>query len=623
MKPLVSCLSFALAVTLHSVVFAQSDSNFIHVDEIRPGMKGYGLTVFRGTEPERFDVEVIDVLRDFRPDQDMILIRTPHPLLDRARGVAGMSGSPIYIEGRLAGAYAYGWSYGTDPVVGVTPIKNMHAELGRPVHLEQFPGAKASGTREMASSQAPPNEARLAGLPPYSGEGRATAFSALEQVRKNERLVPKPVGLELASTPIMLGGFTDSVAQMLGERLQTLGLVPTQAGVGSAGAQLGASQFEPGGAIAVELARGDISVTGIGTVTHVEKDGRVLAFGHPMLNTGISGLPTATARVLHILVSEARSFKIAESGRSLGTLVQDRQSAIIVDTNMQAARIPVRVRIRGVEGAPKTEWNVEVASHRLVTPVISYAVINNALKSSAGTVGDAIFRVKSTVGIEGHEPVTLHEQGFSPMGVADPAALAQLGMFSLMEIAYANPFEASRITSLDVELDVEFSREVYQIVDVSVSHDEVDPGTEVTAYVRLRRVGHEDTIKTIRLQVPEAAAGNKVKLLVSAGDEVPIEQPRAASLEDLIDQVRERYPATSMVAALQMPSRGLRFRGQVVDALPDSALNTLQLLSTSEDTRPFVTQVRSEMPLSQVVVGKAGIELRVREVARARLRGDK
>ena len=142
MKRLLSGLCFVLSLTLLGAAIALSTPGFIHVDEIKPGMKGYGLSVFRGTEPERFDVEVIDVLDNFRPDQDLILIRTPHPLLDRARGVAGMSGSPIYLDGRLAGAYAYGWSYGTDPVVGVTPIANMLAELERPVRLEMFPGAK-------------------------------------------------------------------------------------------------------------------------------------------------------------------------------------------------------------------------------------------------------------------------------------------------------------------------------------------------------------------------------------------------------------------------------------------------------------------------------------------------
>jgi len=484
-----------LSVSLLAGAIAQSTPGFIHVDEIRPGMKGYGLSVFRGTVPERFDVEVIDVLHNFRPNQDLILIRTPHPLLDRARGVAGMSGSPIYLEGRLAGAYAYGWGYGSDPVVGVTPIANMLAELKRPVRLDMFPGARAlpSGPRA-ESTERPPSKERFAGLPPFRGEHQVSALSTIRALQKQQAGMQAPAGLHRATTPIMLGGLHDSVAQMLAKELEPLGFMATQSSVGGS-SKGGPKRFEPGGAVAVELARGDISMVGIGTVTYVGKDGRTLAFGHPMMEAGATGLPTATARVLHVLVSEFRSFKIAEAGQPLGALVQDRQPAIVIDPDIEPARIPVRVKVNGVEGAPKTEWHVDVASHRILTPTIVFAVIANAVKSTAADVTDVVFRARSKIAIEGHGVVSLDEQGFSPMGAASPTVFSQLRMFGLMEAAFANAFESSRVTSIDLELDLEQSREVFQVSDASVAYDEVDPGEEVTIYVRLRRVDQPDTIR--------------------------------------------------------------------------------------------------------------------------------
>ena len=598
----------------------QSSSGFIHVDEIHRGMTGYGLSVFEGTEPERFDVEVIDVLHNFRPDQDMILIRTPHPLLDRARGVAGMSGSPIYLNGRLAGAYAYGWSQGTDPVVGVTPIRNMLAELRRPVRLDMFPGAKPLPSRERAEAPKPPSRERLAGLPPFVGQHEVTALSTIRAYRE-KRAANTPVGLRRATTPIMLGGLHDSVAHLLANELEPLGLVATQAGTGEHAAK-GPVRFEPGSAVAVQLARGDISVTGIGTITYVDHGGRTLAFGHPMMDAGATGLPTATARVLHVLVSEFRSFKIAEAARPLGALVQDRQPAVVIDPSIEAAHIPVRVKINGAEGAAKTEWNVEVASHRMLTPAIVFAVIANAVKSTASDVTDVMFRAKSEVGIEGHGVVSLEEQGYSPLGAASPAAFSQLRMFGLMEAAFANPFETSRLTSIDLELDLELSRDVYQVVDASVAYDEVDPGEDVTIYVRLRQVDKPDTVRSVKVRIPMAAAGKNVRVAVSAGNQVALEQPRPGSLGDLIEQTKRRYPATSMVVALQMPSRGLRFEGHVVDSLPPSALNSLQLVSSSSDSRPFVTQSRTEVALPRVAVGRANLSLRVRAVARDKLLGE-
>ncbi len=603
-------------------VNAQSASGFIHVDEIRPGMKGYGLSVFVGSEPERFDVEVIDVLHQFRPNQDLILIRTPHPLLDRARGVAGMSGSPIYLDGRLAGAYAYGWSYGIDPVVGVTPIANMLAELERPVRLEMFPGARPLRRRPSAKTtpQRLPKE-RLAGLPPFRGEHEVDALSTIRALKEKSALTQAPIGLHRASTPIMLGGLHDSVAHMLAKELEPLGFVATQASVGGS-SNRGPKHFEPGGAVAVQLARGDIAITGVGTVTYVDKGGRVLAFGHPMMDAGATGLPTATARVVHVLVSQARSFKIAEAAHSLGALVQDRQPAIVVDPDIEAARIPIRVKVNGVEGAPKTEWNVEVASHRIITPAIVFTVIANAIKSTAGDATDVIFRAKSKIGIEGHGVVSLDEQGFSPTGAASGAVFSQLRMFGLMEAAFANAYETSRVTSIDLELDLEMSRQVFQISDASVAYDEVDPGEEVPIYVRLRRVDQPDTIRAVKVRVPEAAAGKTVRVAVIPGNNVAVEQPRARSLGDLIERANRRYPATSMVVALQMPTRGLRFEGHVVDSLPASALNSLQLVSSTENSKPFVTQSRTEIQMQQVVIGGANLVLRVREVARDQLLGE-
>jgi hypothetical protein len=163
---------------------------------------------------------------------------------------------------------------------------------------------------------------------------------------------------------------------------------------------------------------------------------------------------------------------------------------------------------------------------------------------------------------------------------------------------------------------------VFQVSDASVAYDEVDPGEEVTIYVRLRRVDQPDTIRAVKVRIPNAAAGQTVKVQVAAGNKIALEQPRPGSLNDLIEQTQRRYPATSLVVALQMPTRGLRFEGHVVDSLPASALNSLQLVSTTEDSRPFVTQSRTEIKLQQVVVGGTNLTLRVRAVAREQLLGE-
>ncbi len=587
-------------------------------------MRGHGLTVFRGTQPERFEVEVVDVLHNFRPNMDLILVRTEHPILEHARTVAGMSGSPIYLDGRLAGAYAYGWPFGRDPIAGVTPISSMFAEMDRPVRPDSFPGADRLSPvpRRQRRSAAPrrPSQARLAGLSPYLADAPPTAFSPLEAhaARNGSRPAHGPRGMMPAATPIMLGGMTDAVANLLAERLEPFGLVALQAGGGSRAQGGGAApSFVDGGAISVQLIRGDISATPIGTVTHVGRN-RTVAFGHPMMNAGEVGLPTGTARVLHILASESRSFKIAEAREPLGTLIHDRQPTIVVANRLRAETIPVRIRIRGVPEAPKTEWNVEVAAHRVLSPVLVFSAIANALQTTASDHTDVMFTATSTVEIDGRSPVEVEDVGYMASGPNDPGTISRLRLFELMEVAYGNPFEETRVRRVDVELALRFERDVDQIVDAAITSAEVDPGSTVNVHVRLRHRGQPDRTRIFPIEVPMRAAGESVKIKITSGARVSLEQPQPRSVDDLVRIVRRRLPATQLAISLKMPTRGMTFAGHVVDNLPASALDSLSMVNDTENSRPFVTYDRQLHDMGSVVHGSARLTLRVRETPRGR-----
>jgi hypothetical protein len=610
------------ATLLCAVALAHSASDTIDVGAIRPGMRGYGLSVFRGEQPERFDVEVIDVLHNFRPDQDLILVRTHHPVLDQAITVGGMSGSPIYIEGKLAGAYAYGWLFGKEPVVGVTPIANMLAELARPVD----PGLwKAIGTLPQASAEhkAPRRSLeRLAGLPAYLGQEHRDAFAPL---RLHAQARGYDVGrgrdaLRPAATPIMLSGLDERVARVLDQELERLGLVTLQAGSGGQMPAASASaankptlapRFVDGGAIGVSLIRGDISATAIGTVTHVVGS-KLVAFGHPMMNAGQPALPTSTARVLHVLASQSRSFKIAEAGVPLGTLVHDRQAAIVVDTQLKADAIPVRLRIQGVANAPRTEWNVAIASQRTITPMLTFTALGNALSVTAAERSDVTFTAHSRLRVQGHGTIEVNDVGFTPLGLDGPMALGQLRLFDLIDAAYGNPFEEARIEGIDVELDVRFERDLLTILDALVPSNEVDPDRDVQVYLTLQRFGHDPEVKIVPVHVPASAAGEKLELVFESGNAVQIERPEPTNLEQIFEIVRTSYPATSLVVSSKLSSQGLRLRGHVVRGLPGSALDTLQLQSAGARATTFATYTRKELPMQHIVVGSARITLDVR-----------
>jgi hypothetical protein len=613
----------------------QGAGGTIAVSELRPGMKGYGLTVFRGTQPERFDVEVIDVLDNFRPDQDLILVRTFHPVLDKAIVVGGMSGSPIYLDGKLAGAYAYGWLFGKEPVAGVTPIANMLAEMARPVDPAVW---KALGTLPEQLGAAAPQAARrararpLSGLAPYLGRERTDAFTPLRQhaaaqgyAAVEERAAARGAFAEAgtrmpalirATTPLMLSGLDERVTELLNGELERFGLVALQAGGGGRrrrvpGAREGKPQFVDGGSLGVQLIAGDISATAIGTVTHVSGD-RLVGFGHPMMNAGQPALPTCTARVVHVFASEQRSFKIAESIAPLGTMIHDRQAGVVIDTRLQADTVPLRLRVHGVAGAPRSEWNMQLASQRMVTPLLTLSSLFNALSVTAAERSDVVFSAKTRVRVQGHGAVELLDFGYTPIGFSNPLALAQLRMFDVIAATYGNPFEDSRIEGIEVDLDVRFEHDVVTILDALVGSTEVDPDSDVNVYVTLRRFAQPEEVRIVPVHVPATAAGEKIEIAFEPGNHVQIERPEPTSLAQILDNVQMGYPATSMVVSTKLPGHGLRLRGHVVHGLPGSALDMLQLASDSARPQPFATQTRTELAMERIVLGSARVTLEVR-----------
>ena len=201
--------------------------------------------------------------------------------------------------------------------------------------------------------------------------------------------------------------------------------------------------------------------------------------------------------------------------------------------------------------------------------------------------------------------------------------LSRLRLFGLMEAAFDNAFETTGITSVNVELDVEFSRDVLQVIDVSVASEEVEPGSIVPVYVRLRRVDRGEETRVFSLKIPKAAAGRKIQVMVQPGPEVPLPFAEPKDFGQLIDIVKAGYPATSLVASLNLPSYGLRFQGHVVESLPPSAADALRVRHMTAAPKPFSTQSRQELKMHKLVMGGGKLNLNVRKLSRNQFTGDK
>jgi hypothetical protein len=584
------------------------------IDQIRRGMKGYGLTVFEGTKPERFDVEVIDVLRNFRPKQEIVLIKTKHPRLEVAKVVAGMSGSPIYIDGKMIGAYAYGWTFGAEPIAGVTPIRAMLDEMELPLPdsingwpLKVLPGSKS------AKKAAGGTGARGR----FDGElGRYDVRKHAEQVARAVA-TPGPAPVRRVATPLLVGGLTPSAIGLAAELLAPLGLEPLQAGGGGGKPEADApTRYEDGGAIGVELIRGDMSATGLGTVTRVEGD-RLVAFGHPMMEAGVTALPTAIGRVLWVLASEQRSFKIGMPVRPVGAMVNDRQASIVVSHSAQAPVVPVKMTIKGVPGLPVSTWNFEVVHERFLSPTFLSVALGSGLQAVANEQQDVSWSAKSRVKVAGHGTIELNDFGVAIGGTPDPGEFSRSNVVRAVGAVLNNPWQPAHIDNIEVEVDLHYAREIYRLRGAELLTSEVDAGEPARVRLTLVPFAGPTVTKVLSVPLPASLAGRTVTLEIGPGYMEEKDKAAPDTLGELVSNLEDSvYPARSIVVTYASPLATVTHRGRIAADLPIGAIDALRPTSSSIAPDAFTTNVRQLFPIGQFLVGRDKVTVAVRQVVR-------
>jgi hypothetical protein len=595
----------------------------IGVGEIREGMKGYGLTVFHGTEPERFEVEVIGVLHNFRPAQDLILIRTPHPRLNVVKTVAGMSGSPIFLDGRLAGAYAYSLSsFEVEAVAGVTPIAPMLTELARPIPpgFWPVPGDGPLPTAPRTSSLAPHEIGTgLWGTTTSSYDGPPGSYDLATHARLLASRTDKDEGPRMytpVSTPLMMAGVGDRTAHMLRTLLEPLGLDPLQTGGGQGPTAGAPDHFVDGGAIGVELVRGDVSVMGLGTVTHVEGH-KLCAFGHPMMGAGNTALPTSIGRVLWINASDQRSFKVGESARSLGTLIQDRQSAIVVDEAKRAPTFPVSLELSGIEGAPKLSWHMEVAEEKFLSPNFTAAALGSAVEATINEKRDMTWAMRSKLLIRDHGTIEIDDFGVPSGGMPDEGDIARSRIVRAIGDVLNNPWEPARIDGVEAKFSVQFTRELWRLRGVELIDEVVDAGQKARIRLHLITFGGHEVVKEVEVTMPHELAGKEAEVEILPGWEVAPDLASPENLTELIaNEARQTLTPKSVVLQVRLPSQGVLYHGHVAPRLPGFALDALRPAHSDTGPEPYASYVRTVVPTERFVEGRDKVHVKVRPVLR-------
>jgi hypothetical protein len=601
-------------VRLRAIVPSGPPPAIMPLSAVKAGMVGEALTVFQGTKPEPFKVRVVSVLRNFLPKQDVILIRAEDPRVEHSGIVAGMSGSPVYIDGKLVGAVAYAWSFAKEPLGGVTPIETMLSERQRPrrsgkeVLAEGWStpdtSGKGDGSRFVNTGAGVPH----ASLAPQS-DGPAALARGLGLPPSAPTLATGEPRLLRASVPLSVSGFTARTVAELGDALAPTGLVPLQAGGGRKPGPPAAGHVEPGSAIGVELVRGDMSTVATGTVTYV--DGRsVLAFGHPLFGIGEVYLPMVDAQIHAFLPSLAQSFKMSSPLNEVGTLVQDRQSCIIGDLDSRSTMMPIDVRVSG-PGVEPRHFHADVARNRRLTPMLTSMVVGNAIADAEPDVTDMVVTVTSKVGVKGYQPLELRDQIFSPEGVSSRALSMSRGLRAMGDLMF-NPFEPIVLDRIDVDVRVEYRRDVAEIVGVALPGQEVHAGDTVPLRVTLRPYAGSEYTETVPVIIPRSVAGDVVKIEVASGSLARPDVPSAESLRVYIDNMRKYYNPSTIVVTLQTPDAGASLRGQLIQGLPASAMDTLRPSNQTKRADSYGIADRTVYPMKQLVSGKQDLQILVK-----------
>jgi hypothetical protein len=473
------------------------------LDQIHEGMKGTALTVFQGVKPESMDVEVLGVMRNVNgPKGDIILVRLHGSKPEYTGVVAGMSGSPVYFDGKLAGALAFRiGEFSKEPIAGVTPIEEMLEING----LDHSPArGPARGPAPMRASLSDDNALEQNGTTQTASPGEGATLPS-----QNYSNYLKPI-----ETPLVFNGFSDETLQRYGSQFAAAGIVPVM-GIGSASDRKQPEPIEAGSAVSAVLVRGDMDIAATCTVTYVDAQ-RLLACGHPLLQFGEVDLPMTKARVLATLPSPMNAFKIVNTTETVGAFVQDRQNGIMGVPGRESKMIPVTVAMHS--GTSTKEFHYEVLNNARLSPLAMMATVFNALHGTNEYGEDITYRMNGVLKVKGYADVTLRNM-FAPQDNGQPAAaLAAATIGERFGRIYSNPFDAPDIEGVKLDFDLVRERRSARLEAARTDMTEARPGDQIVVETVIRPYRGERLVRHIPIRIPTSTSKGTLRVLVSDGD---------------------------------------------------------------------------------------------------------
>src|SRR5271165_3132576 len=553
--------AFACALSLCSLG-AQTSQPTIPVSQIHAGMRGVAYTVFQGIKPESMDVEVLGVLHNTNgPKGDVILVRLHGAKVEYTGVVAGMSGSPVYLDGKLAGALAFRiGEFSKEPIAGVTPIADM-LEISA---LDRSPAEETSAIKPAVNT--------VAGKTGAPGGAFALPDSS-DSGPRNFANYLKPI-----ETPLVFNGFSEEAIQLFAGQFASAGIVPVM-GAGSASNDKQPEPLEAGSAVSAILVRGDMDIAATCSVTYVDPQ-RLLACGHPLLQFGSVELPMTKAEVLATLPSPLNAFKIVNTTEPAGSFVQDRHTGILGVLNKQPEMIPVTLNIHG--GAGTKQFHYEVLNNPRLSPVAIMATVFNALHGLNEYGEEITYRLSGSVNVKGFPQVALKNM-FTPGENGQPAAMAvALSLGERFGRIYDNPYKAPAVESVKLDFDLVRERRWARLESARTDVTEARPGEDIMLETVLAPYRGERIVQQIPVKIPTSAGKGTLRILVSDGETLDrvgrTNQAfgRKLDLASTIALLNKEHANNRLYVSLLEADPEARVADKVMPTLPISVMNVME-----------------------------------------------
>ncbi len=603
------CRTLAALAVVAGLVIATpgAQTSIIPIDEVRPGMVGVGRTVFEGDTIEEFKVHILGVLKNVvGPRRNLVLARLEGGPLEKTGVIAGMSGSPVYIDGRMLGAVSYQLGqFSKDAIAGITPIGEMTDATAL--------GPVTQGTRPVAINWRPAPQDLLAIWSRDLGRSHPFAEDASQTLLTGDQALSPRMATMLRpiAVPLVTAGLAADVLSPLVPALTDRGFLPVSAATQSRPASTSKPRpLRPGDSMGVALLTGDFMLGATGTVTHLEGD-RIYGFGHPMYNLGPTQFPLMQANVHVVLPSLLTSVKLASFGEVLGVVQQDRATAVAGRLGAGPRMIPMSITLNS-DRVPSRTFNFTVVKDHTFTPLLTYVTVASVLTGYERGAGPASFTVRGTASIREHGDIAFEDifTGEQPAGAASAYVAGPLTFL------LKNASEPVDVEKLTLTIDATEQSRSARIERVWLDTDRPRAGREASVKVLLRTNKGEELVKSVAIQIPVDATGT-LQLLVADANRLTAEDrrltrgPETQQVAQLIRSFNKARRSNRLYVRLSASDEGAIVNGEPMTALPPSVLAVLESDRNSGTYSPLRSATRGEweVPVELAVTGSRQLSI--------------